>query len=219
MIHNFIRTPQEWREIAQEITAGPLPHASKDDIYISGQAAARILVDFIGGVDGLKIAEIGAGNGRNAMGLTEYPLLEYTGVEIIEPCVGFCQSAFSPWQNFTFRHADVYNRRYNGGSSIMPQDARYPLEDGRYDLVLLMSVLTHEPNRSAVRNILSEARRALVPGGRLLVTWFKSPPDKPSDDHAKVVFPESEILEFTRGWIWIKDGYPDNIQWYTLLRS
>lgn len=217
---SFIRSTEEWRAITETITAGPVAGGDKALLYQSGCNAVGMITDIVGDISGLKIAEIGSGNGRNAMGLTNYPIAEYRGVEIIRQCVEFCQAAFAPWKNYSFAHADVRNDRYYAAGKMAPENAVYPLESEHYDLVLLMSVLTHEPNRQAVMNIIAEARRALVTGGRLLSTWFTYPHDGiPSNDHARVVFTIDDINSFLSGLDWIEADRPGNDQWYILTQK
>jgi ubiquinone/menaquinone biosynthesis C-methylase UbiE len=45
-----------------------------------------------------------------------------------------------------------------------------PFPDGRFDLVLLLTVLSSQPSLDAMRQTLREGRRVLAPGG-LLVVW------------------------------------------------
>jgi SAM-dependent methyltransferase len=51
----------------------------------------------------------------------------------------------------------------------LDQDPRLPFDDGTFSAITLLAMIEHVEPRVAVR-ILNEAHRALVPGGRLIVT-------------------------------------------------
>jgi ubiquinone/menaquinone biosynthesis C-methylase UbiE len=57
------------------------------------------------------------------------------------------------------------------GADIRVADARQlPYADGSFDVVLLLTTLSSMADRSAIRSALTEARRVLAPGGRL-IAW------------------------------------------------
>ena len=120
------------------------------------------------------VLEIGCGPGRMALPLTEYLAADgrYVGVEIVARAVRWCQRHISRRHpNFTFLHADVYNRRYNPGGTIQARDYVFPFLDRSFDFVVLTSVFTHMYLEDA-RHYLREIARLLQPNGRLFRTWF-----------------------------------------------
>ncbi|WP_167854913.1 class I SAM-dependent methyltransferase [Mangrovimicrobium sediminis] len=118
------------------------------------------------------VLEIGSGNGRIASALAGY--LEggsYTGAEIMEPFVEWCQTTYRHYPNFTFQHIDVYNKHYNPSSSTHACDFRFPFDDNTFDFIYLTSVFTHMHAKD-VDNYLSEIHRMLKPGGTVFITYF-----------------------------------------------
>jgi ubiquinone/menaquinone biosynthesis C-methylase UbiE len=59
-------------------------------------------------------------------------------------------------------------RKHRKGSYIACDARQVPLPDGRFDQVLIFGLLHHLPD-DVTRAVLGEARRLLVPGGRVLV--------------------------------------------------
>jgi SAM-dependent methyltransferase len=58
-------------------------------------------------------------------------------------------------------------RRHRPGTFLVSDARRVDLPDARFDQVLIFGLLHHLPDHD-VRAVLSEARRLLVPGGRIL---------------------------------------------------
>ena len=101
---------------------------------------------------GARILEVGAGTGSNL------PMLQrYGTVEAIEPddgarALASRRGGFELW----------------GG--LLPDGVA--LEDGRYDLIVLLDVLEHIPDDAGTLKVLA---RKLAPGGRLLLTVPATP--------------------------------------------
>lgn len=61
-----------------------------------------------------------------------------------------------------------YAQRRRKGTFVLGDARKLDLPDGRFDQVLIFGLLHHLPDDD-VRAVLSEARRTLIPGGRILV--------------------------------------------------
>ena len=99
-----------------------------------------------------RILEVGAGTGSNLAMLQRYGM-----VEAIEPddqarALASRRGGIKVW----------------GG--LLPDGV--PLEDGRYDLIVLLDVLEHIPDDAGTLKVLA---RKLAPGGRLLLTVPSTP--------------------------------------------
>lgn len=119
-----------------------------------------------------RVLEVGAGSGRMARALTRY--LEngsYEGLEIVRKDVQWTQTAYKPYKNFRFTHADIKNKTYNRYGKLSACDYRLPYVDASFDFVFLTSVFTHMLP-AEVENYVSEITRVLKPGGRCLITFF-----------------------------------------------
>ena len=120
-----------------------------------------------------RVLDVGSGIGRIARPLSDYlgPGASYDGFDPDPRGIQWTQRAYRNRPDFTFTHVDAYNSRYNATGTVDPATLRFPYEDERFDLVLMVSVLTHVlPD--TLENYLREARRVLVPGGRLFATAF-----------------------------------------------
>lgn len=188
-----MRTPEQWANICQGITAGYTPGSY--NTYASGV----MLADMLKGVwrEGDTIVDIGSGNGRLAMGLYGHDIT-YTGLEIIKPCVEFCQRAFESIPGFTFIHVDIQNGHYWGKGKIKPERVTYPVSDNVADLVIATSVFTHAGTLKVAKHIYSEMVRICKPGGRIFTTWFFGKPDQ---SESKTVFNRTDIENLFAGYV------------------
>jgi len=214
-----MRTAAEWRIICREgVTAGYTPGGNAENLYDSGVAIVSVLRKSRLWKPGHHIAEVGAGNGRIAMGLLGEGVT-FTGLEIIPACVEFCQSAFDGYDGFNFIHLDVWNGHYNGGGSVMPENMTLPFPDDSVNCVLAVSLFSHLGTTAVSERYLSEMARVLVPGGRLMATFFKSPPHKASPSEARTVFSEGDIVTMVEKNFHITDreageaNHPPDDQW------
>lgn len=121
-----------------------------------------------------RVLDIGCGIGRLARPMTAYldPSGSYAGFDVVAEGIEFCDTRITPrFPNFRFELADVANGTYNPGGSADPADFRFPYPDESFDVAAATSLFTHlAPNAAA--NYLHEAARVLVPGGRLVATFF-----------------------------------------------
>lgn len=121
----------------------------------------------------MSVLDIGCGQGRMARPLVEYLSRNgsYTGLDIVASGIDWCQREYADLENFTFLHADVHNKNYNPGGSVLAKDYRLPFETDSFDLIFLTSVFTHMFAED-MENYLAEISRVLKPGGKALITWF-----------------------------------------------
>ena len=120
-----------------------------------------------------EMLEVGCGTGNMALALTDFLSREgsYTGFDLDEKRIAWCQSAYREFDNFTFEHSDIENRHYNSGGVVRPESYKFPYPDASFDFVVLNSVFTHMLPE-AVWNYLSEISRVLRPNGTVFATFF-----------------------------------------------
>ncbi len=120
-----------------------------------------------------RVLDVGSGIGRIARPLSDYlgPGASYDGFDPDARGIEWSERAYRHRPDFTFAHVDVHNGRYNPTGTVDPATLSFPYEDARFDIVVMVSVLTHVlPD--TLENYLREARRVLVPDGRLFATAF-----------------------------------------------
>lgn len=204
-----MRTPKEWADVCEQISAGYVPDSGKRSTFASGQEYRRLYLQPLKDAvslwhDGAVVVDIGSGNGRLAMVLCEEPIT-YHGLEIIKGSVEFCRMAFRDHLNFHFHHLDIHNGHYNGRGAMQPESATFPLPDESADLVLASSLFSHLTPLAAVSRYLSEVHRILKPGGKFYSTWYRSPPNDVSSGEVRTVYPEEAIRAALAGFRWILD--------------
>jgi SAM-dependent methyltransferase len=120
-----------------------------------------------------RVLDVGSGQGRMALPLTEFlaPSAQYVGIEIVPEGVRWCRKKYRQFPQFRFLHADIYNKTYNPRGKIQASRYRFPLEDESFDFVFLTSVFTHMCPDD-VQHYLREIARCMKPGGRCLITFF-----------------------------------------------
>lgn len=118
-----------------------------NDLGICGNGEALLAV--LGDVGGLRVIDIGSGDGGNAEFLAGHGA-EVTGFDPLGPA--------RPW---TSMGAGRYRLLRSGAESL-------PFEDGAVDVVLFIFSLHHIPD-DLLRPVLAEAARVLRPDGRLYV--------------------------------------------------
>lgn len=121
-----------------------------------------------------RVLEIGCGVGRMAVPLTQYldERGSYDGIDVGAAGIAWCAATITPaYPNFRFVHLDLAHPLYNPAGTLDAAAVRLPFGDGAFDLVTLVSVLTHldEP---VLEHYAREAARLLAPGGRCFATAF-----------------------------------------------
>jgi ubiquinone/menaquinone biosynthesis C-methylase UbiE len=147
---------------------------SVDGYRASGRRLVRMLEETAALAPSSRVLDVGSGNGRLAVALTE-TLGEqgsYDGLDIVASGIEWCSGTITPrYPSFRFTHADVFNAEYNPRGSVRPGDYRFPYPDESFDLVVLVSVFTHMLPAD-MDHYLAEIARVLAPGGRCFATYF-----------------------------------------------
>lgn len=120
------------------------------------------------------VVDVGSGYGRFAHALLRSDFSgEYFGFDILPRHVKWCRAHLSRFfrPKVRFLHLDVENARYNPTGRIRGEEVIFPRPSRSADAVLLASVFTHMYEDHIFR-YLSEARRILTPGGRVLASFF-----------------------------------------------
>ena len=147
---------------------------------VGGSDFKKIGVEFLKifrNVAGLRpdacVLEIGCGSGRMVLPLTHY-LQDgtYSGIDITPKSIIWCQEHITNRHpNFTFVHADLYNKRYNPTGSQLARKYIFPFNDHIFDFIFLTSVFTHLLPEDTI-HYLQEIARLLAPQGQALITFF-----------------------------------------------
>jgi SAM-dependent methyltransferase len=120
-----------------------------------------------------RVLEIGCGCGRTALALADVLANGgYKGMDIerisLEACM---RNRVFTRKDFQFEIMDVYNREYNPKGFSAADTYRFPIDDGCFDVIFLISVFTHMLP-SEVAHYVSEIYRMLKSGGRCLFSTF-----------------------------------------------
>lgn len=148
------------------------------------------------------VLEIGSGLGRMAIPLTD--LLSsrgsYLGFDVVPSAVADCQRRISTrFPAFAFVHVDVMNDLYTE-SGAAASSLTFPADDDAFDFAFATSVFSHmDPDD--VAHYLTESRRVVRNGGRLMVTFFML------DEEAAQASARSSF----------RFRYPDGRAWYMSL--
>ncbi len=125
------------------------------------------------------VLEVGCGCGRMAYPLAYYlqPPGRYEGFDIVTRLIDSARDGVTTTRpHVRFQVADVFNSVYNRAGKQKSSEFVFPYPDASFDFVFLTSVFTHM-YPADVRRYLSEIRRVLRPGGRVLMTCFLRTPD------------------------------------------
>ena len=119
------------------------------------------------------VLEVGSGQGRMAIPLTDYLSAagSYVGFDIVPSAVDDCRQRISTrYPAFRFIHLPVANDLYTD-DGLTAASVTFPFDDDAFDFAFATSVFSHmEP--AAIETYLRETRRVLRPGGRFLATLF-----------------------------------------------
>jgi ubiquinone/menaquinone biosynthesis C-methylase UbiE len=105
---------------------------------------------------GQLVVDVGCGSGRLAVHLSTIPTLRYIGTDIVGELLA---------------HAEKLTRRADW-KFILTDGVKIPCADDSADFVCFFSVFTHLTHEDSYR-YLSEARRALKPGGRVVFSFLE----------------------------------------------
>jgi SAM-dependent methyltransferase len=145
-----------------------------DDFEATGQEFLNLFVQVGDLQPDERILEMGCGSGRMAIPLTNYLSQSgyYTGIDITTQSIAWCQRNISRrYPNFSFLHADLYNKRYNPRGRYLAKDYTFPFKSESFDFIFLTSVFTHLFPEDT-ENYLCEIARSLRRDGRGFFTFF-----------------------------------------------
>ena len=126
-----------------------------------------------------RLLDVGCGIGVMASSLARFldPEGSYAGFDIVRIGIVWARKNIgSRFHNFSFVHADIFNKHYNPKGKLASNSFRFPYEDGIFDFVFLKSVFTHLLPDS-IQHYLQEIRRVIKPSGRCLATLFLINPE------------------------------------------
>ena len=121
-----------------------------------------------------RVLDIGCGIGRLALPMTQYldDAGSYDGVDPVAAGIEWCAATITPaYPNVRFHHLDLAHPLYNADGALPTAGTRLPFADGSFDLVCMISVLTHLDQPEAL-HYAGEAARLLAPGGVCFATAF-----------------------------------------------
>lgn len=120
-----------------------------------------------------RVLDIGCGVGRLALPLTQFiDEGSYDGVDPVAAGIDWCQKSITPvYPNVRFQHLDLKHALYNPTGALETKSTRLPFPNGAFDLICMISVLTHLETEDAL-HYASEVARLLAPGGRCFATAF-----------------------------------------------
>ncbi|OGJ68994.1 hypothetical protein A3H90_01840 [Candidatus Peribacteria bacterium RIFCSPLOWO2_02_FULL_55_36] len=216
------RTKEQWLTILQNITKGYMTIGGHASFYETGHMIMNHIRKLGAWKEGDAIVDVGCGNGRCAIPLTQFSI-NYVGLDVIPESIHFCRSAFAQWPNFRFIHLRSNNALYNPDETMPPTHVCFPIASESADFVIAISLFTHFETAEAVAAYLHEMQRILKRKGKFWCTWFRAPPNDPCASAHRTVFPEHTIMELIRPFTilhteWgLTTGHHD--QWQMLLQK
>jgi SAM-dependent methyltransferase len=126
-----------------------------------------------------RVLDVGCGIGVMASALAHFLNANgsYAGFDIVRVGIRWAQKNIaSRFPNFSFTHADIFNKHYNPKGNVSPEAYRFPYEDASFDFVFVKSVFTHLLPES-IQNYVREIRRVIKPTGVCLTSVFLMNPE------------------------------------------
>jgi SAM-dependent methyltransferase len=138
-----------------------------------GRLVRQLLMNNVGLTPVSDVLEIGCGCGRNAIALAEYLTSgKYTGIDIEKVSLESCKKTdFLNLDGFVFDAIDVYNAEYNPSGKYSATEYRLQFDDGRFDVIFLISVFTHMLPDD-INHYVREIARVLKRGGACMTSVF-----------------------------------------------
>ena len=106
--------------------------------------------------------DVGAGNGRQAIGLVELGVASYTGLEVVKRSVEYANAVFAVQGSVRLDWLDVRNPMYNPHGSQPPEKVTFPYSDATFDFAVALSLYTHLERLDAAARYVSETARVLT---------------------------------------------------------
>lgn len=218
----MIRSRAEWLDLLREVGPEHQIHDAPEHVWRMAEESVALSRSLGLLRAGDRVVDVGCGIGRMAI-LLAGQAIDYLGIDPNRHSVDLASRLFAPWPRIRFEHADVYNPVYNPSGKLDPRSWRFPVEPGTADFVIFASVFSHSSLLEVCEHYLKEALRILRPGGACGCTWFRSPPNEPSDDPNRTVFLEADIVNAIRPFRVLhseggaSDAYHD--QWILMLEA
>lgn len=121
-----------------------------------------------------RVLDVGCGTGRIASALTRVlgPGSRYEGVDPQPGPVRWCREHIArEFHQFGFQETGTFSPKYHPGGGSPADQYRLPFSDQTFDLVILLSVLTHVA-RPTEETLVRECARVLAPNGRIVLTEY-----------------------------------------------
>jgi SAM-dependent methyltransferase len=183
---------RRWRGVLAGASAGHIVVPSRavaSSREEAGDFAAHGLVKA-----GDRVLDVGAGNGRQAIGLLEMGVAEYVGLDVVPGSVEWGNRAFAGEGKVHFDLLDVTNAMYNPKGTQPPEQVVFPYPDASFDFSVAGSLYTHLERMEVAARYVAETARVLTPGGAAYMSFFASPPNAVNSGAVRSVFPREEIL-------------------------
>ena len=133
------------------------------------------LIEYANLKPGARVLDIGSGQGRLAIGLSNFykgKLNCYFGIDVDRFSVEWCKRNISALnEGFNFLHLDVENERYNPNGYKLHDPIQLPFKADSFDVVFLYSVFTHMRSDD-IQYYLNEISRMLSTDGRVFFTAY-----------------------------------------------
>ena len=147
-----------WKPVLAGARVGHIVVPSKALTTSRAEAADFVASGLIAGGD--RVLDVGAGNGRQAIGLLEAGIREYVGLDVVRGSVDWANQAFHSMNlPARFHLLDVVNGMYNPAGTITPTQVTFPYGDAEFDCVLAGSLYTHLESMDVVRLYIAETAR------------------------------------------------------------
>jgi len=202
--HRKDESVRRWRSVLVGARAGHIVIPSvaiESSRREAGDFAARGLVRA-----GDRVLDVGAGNGRQAIGLVELGVASYTGLEVVKRSVEYANAVFASQGSVRLDWLDVRNPMYNPHGSQPPEKVTFPYSDATFDFAVALSLYTHLERLDAAARYVSETARVLRASGGAFMTFFKSPPNVTTASAVRTVFGEADIRRIVGEWFVIEDA-------------
>jgi SAM-dependent methyltransferase len=213
---------RQWIPVFAGARSGHVAIPSRAIASSRGQAADFVRHRLV--LPGDRVLDVGAGNGRQAIGLLEIGIAAYTGLEVIKSSVDYGNHVFVGHGDVRFDWLDVVNPMYNPQGRQHPEAVVFPYHDEAFDFAVASSLYTHLEHLEVVERYVRETARVVRTGGGAFMSFFRSPPNAVATDAVRSVFREDDIRRVVGAGFVIEDaigghttGFHD--QWMLYLRK
>jgi ubiquinone/menaquinone biosynthesis C-methylase UbiE len=196
--------------LANQVTGAATPQEAEESFRSYGVDQAWDWIDRGYIKPDSDVLDVGCGLGRVARPLAGYiDTGSYTGIDIVESSIQWCQEHYRRFPRFRFIHADLKNSHYNLEAAAGATQYRFPVETSTFDYLWSTSVFTHMLI-DEVDGYLSEMARVSKPGSLLWNTFFLL--DKVSEPLARTGTPDGNALRFEiDGGLYLTEDNPCHV--------